>query len=73
MIRRDSSFSCFICSRRKDRWNSFWLCLSFVQSMELRMKERSKSVADDRMVEREFYYSYIDLCLVSYLGELSSE
>ena len=32
------------------------------------MKERSKSVADDRMVEREFYY-YIDLCLVSYLGE----
>jgi len=32
------------------------------------MKERSISVADDRMVEREFYYSYIDLCLVSYLG-----
>ena len=31
------------------------------------MKERSKSVADDRMVEREFYYFYIDLCLVSYL------
>ena len=32
------------------------------------MKERLKSVADDRMVERGFYYSYIDLCLVSYLG-----
>ena len=37
------------------------------------MKERSMSVADDRMVEREFYYSYIDLCLVSYLGRTSSK
>ena len=32
------------------------------------MKERSKSVADDRMVEREFCYFYIDLGLASYLG-----
>ena len=32
------------------------------------MKERSIGVADDRMVEREFYYSYIDLCLASYFG-----
>ena len=66
--RRDNSFSCFICSRRKgrrkdrrkDRWNGFWLCLSFVQSTEihrqkgLRMKERLIGVADDRMIERVF-------------------
>jgi hypothetical protein len=32
---------------------------------ELRMKERSMSVADDRMIERVLLFLYIDLCLVS--------
>ena len=32
------------------------------------MKKRSIDVADDRIIEREFHYFYIDLCLVSNLG-----
>jgi len=51
--RRESSFSCFICSRRKDRrkdrWNGFWLCLSFVQSTEI---DRQKGITHEGEIDR---------------------
>ena len=45
--------SCFICSRRKDRrkdrWNGFWLCLSFVQSTEI---DRQKGITHEGEIDR---------------------
>ena len=51
--RRESSFSCFIGSimkdRRKDRWNGFWLYLSFVQSREI---DRQKGITHEGEIDR---------------------
>jgi len=44
-----SSFSCFICSRRKDRQNGFWLCLFFVQSTEI---DRQKGITHEGEIDR---------------------
>ena len=41
--------SCFTCSGRKDRRNGFWLCLSFVQSTEVR---RQKGITHEGEIDR---------------------